>query len=88
MSSLIIPPTVTIRRRSLMLPGRGTASSHAAAVSRRLSGSLMAKKADSSAASAASAPSGGAGRFYALAKKSLILQMVHKASQQKGGTDS
>jgi hypothetical protein len=48
----------------------------------------MAKKADSSAASAASAPSGGAGRFYALAKKSLILQMVHKASQQKGGTDS
>jgi len=55
MSSLVVPPTAIHRRRSLLTPAK-------TAVTRRLSGSVLARKADGGAA-AASATSATGGRY-------------------------
>jgi len=78
MSNLVVPPSVATRRRSLLPPGR-------AAGTRRLSGSLLARRPDPGATSAA--PSTAGGRFFALTKKSMFINMVHKVTTKKGGTD-
>jgi hypothetical protein len=78
MSNLVVPPSVATRRRSLLPPGR-------AAGTRRLSGSLLARRPDPGATSAA--PSTAGGRFFALTKKSMFINMVQKVTTKKGGTD-